>query len=77
MRCCRCWLQSQALFILHESASGYSLFEIKGLDEIGQATDKVQESVRCATGTLRLLGVVAPRRSSLHTGRRRQQQQGS
>eukprot|EP00775_Hariotina_reticulata_P010341 gene10342-10498_t len=34
-----------ALFVLYESASGYSLFEIKGLDEIGQAAQKVQESV--------------------------------
>ncbi|KAF6262555.1 hypothetical protein COO60DRAFT_1282656 [Scenedesmus sp. NREL 46B-D3] len=34
-----------ALFILYESASGFALFDIKGLDEIGQAADKVQESV--------------------------------
>lgn len=35
----------QALFVLYESASGYALFDIKGLDEIGQAVDKVQASV--------------------------------
>eukprot|EP00879_Flechtneria_rotunda_P003302 GHRR01003527.1.p1 GENE.GHRR01003527.1~~GHRR01003527.1.p1 ORF type:complete len:501 (+),score=194.82 GHRR01003527.1:494-1996(+) len=34
-----------ALFILYESASGFALFDMKGLDEIGQAADKVQESV--------------------------------
>lgn len=34
-----------ALFILYESASGYALFDIKGLDEIGQAAEKVQESI--------------------------------
>lgn len=33
---------------MYESASGFALFDIKGLDEIGQAADKVQESVRCA-----------------------------
>jgi nucleolar protein 56 len=35
----------QALYLLHESASGYSLFEAYGLDEIGQSADAVQESV--------------------------------
>lgn len=34
-----------ALFVLYESASGFALFDIKGLDEIGQAVDKVQASV--------------------------------
>ncbi|KAF8073028.1 NOP56 [Scenedesmus sp. PABB004] len=34
-----------ALFILYESASGFALFDIKGLDEIGSAADKVQQSV--------------------------------
>lgn len=37
----------QALFVLFESASGFALFDIKGLDEIGQSADKVQASVRC------------------------------
>lgn len=31
--------------MLFESASGFALFDIKGLDEIGQAVDKVQASV--------------------------------
>jgi len=31
--------------VLFESASGFALFDIKGLDEIGQAVDKVQASV--------------------------------
>ncbi|CAN5969519.1 unnamed protein product [Sphagnum jensenii] len=34
-----------ALYLLYESASGYSLFEAYGLDEIGQSADAVQESV--------------------------------
>jgi hypothetical protein len=38
---------TQALFVLFESASGFALFDIKGVDEIGQSTDKVQASVRC------------------------------
>lgn len=36
----------QALFVLFESASGFALFDIKGLDEIGQAAEKVQESIK-------------------------------
>ncbi|GFH06734.1 nucleolar protein, component of C/D snoRNPs, partial [Haematococcus lacustris] len=32
-------------FLLYESASGYSLFEVKEYDEISQATDKVFEAV--------------------------------
>ena len=35
----------QALFVLFESASGFALFEAK-LDDIGQATEKVQASIR-------------------------------
>jgi nucleolar protein 56 len=31
--------------VLYESASGFALFDIKGLDEIGSAVDKVQASV--------------------------------
>lgn len=34
-----------ALYLLHESASGYSLFLAHGLDEIGQNTESVQKSV--------------------------------
>lgn len=37
--------RQQALFVLYESASGFSLFDIKGLDEIGTAADRVQDSV--------------------------------
>jgi hypothetical protein len=48
-RCCCCYCccccRLQALFVLYESASGFALFDIKGLDEIGQAVDKVQASV--------------------------------
>lgn len=43
-----CWCAAaavQALFVLFESASGFALFDIKGLDEIGQAAEKVQESI--------------------------------
>jgi hypothetical protein len=36
----------QAMFILFESASGFALFNVHGIDEIGQAVDKVQESIR-------------------------------
>lgn len=32
-------------FLLYESASGFSLFEVKEFDEISQAADKVQEAV--------------------------------
>lgn len=32
-------------FVLFESASGFSLFEVKEFDEIGQSADKVQETV--------------------------------
>ncbi|KHN34404.1 Nucleolar protein 56 [Glycine soja] len=34
-----------ALFLLYESASGYTLFEVHGLDEIGQNTEAVRNSV--------------------------------
>ena len=34
-----------ALYLLYESASGYSLFLAGGLDEIGQNTDAVRSSV--------------------------------
>ncbi len=33
-----------ALFVLYETAAGYSLFEIIGLDELGQSADAVQQS---------------------------------
>lgn len=32
-------------FLLFESASGYGLFEVTSLDEIGQSVDAVQQSV--------------------------------
>ncbi|KAL5724426.1 snoRNP complex protein nop56 [Ranunculus cassubicifolius] len=34
-----------ALYILHESASAYSLFQAHGIDEIGQNTEAVKNSV--------------------------------
>ncbi|XAR54353.1 hypothetical protein NMG60_11029436 [Bertholletia excelsa] len=34
-----------ALYLMHESASGYSIFHVNGLDEIGQNTQAVQNSV--------------------------------
>ncbi|KAF7833965.1 nucleolar protein 56 [Senna tora] len=34
-----------ALYVLHESASGYALFHAHGLDEIGQNTEAVRNSV--------------------------------
>eukprot|EP00271_Cylindrocystis_brebissonii_P019880 TRINITY_DN6312_c0_g3_i1.p1 TRINITY_DN6312_c0_g3~~TRINITY_DN6312_c0_g3_i1.p1 ORF type:complete len:541 (+),score=156.95 TRINITY_DN6312_c0_g3_i1:830-2452(+) len=34
-----------ALYVLFEAASGYSLFEVVGMDEIGQAVEAVQSSV--------------------------------
>lgn len=36
----------QAKYTLFETASGFALFEIKELDEIGQAVDKVQQATR-------------------------------
>jgi hypothetical protein len=35
----------QALYILYESASGYALFNVTALDEIGQNAAAVQDSV--------------------------------
>lgn len=35
-----------ALFVLFESASGFAIFEVRELDEIGGSAEKVQESVR-------------------------------
>lgn len=34
-----------ALYVLYESASGYALFHAHGLDEIGQNTEAVRNSV--------------------------------
>lgn len=39
-------MHPQATFVLFESASGFALFEVRELDEIGQAADKVQATVR-------------------------------
>lgn len=36
---------SMALYLLYESASGYALFLAHGLDEIGQNTEAVRNSV--------------------------------
>lgn len=36
---------SVALFLLFESASGYALFEVKGIDEVGQSIHEVRKSV--------------------------------
>lgn len=33
------------MFLLHESATGYTLFEASGLDAIGTSTEAVQQSV--------------------------------
>ena len=33
------------LFLLAETAAGYSVYEVLGLDELGQSTEKVQQSV--------------------------------
>lgn len=41
------WRLLQTTFVLFESASGFSLFEVKEFDEIGQSLDKVQQAVRC------------------------------
>ena len=38
-------MSSMALFLLYESASGYALLEAHGLDEIGQNTEAVRNSV--------------------------------
>lgn len=38
--------QSQATHVLFESASGYALFDVRALDEIGTSAEKVQESIR-------------------------------
>lgn len=34
-----------ALYLLYETASGYSLFEAHGLDQIGQDTEAVRSSI--------------------------------
>ena len=36
---------SGALFVLFEAASGYSLFEVNGLDQLQQQADAVQQAV--------------------------------
>ncbi len=33
-----------ALYVLYETAAGFSLFEVIGLDELGQSTEAVQQS---------------------------------
>lgn len=33
-----------ALYVLFETAAGYSLFEVTGVDELGQSADAVQQS---------------------------------
>lgn len=33
-----------ALYVLYETAAGFSLFEIIGLDELGQSAEAVQQS---------------------------------
>lgn len=33
-----------ALFVLYETAAGFSLFEVIGLDELGQSAEAVQQS---------------------------------
>ncbi len=33
-----------ALYVLYETAAGYSLFEVTGVDELGQSADAVQQS---------------------------------
>jgi nucleolar protein 56 len=38
-----------ALYLLFESASGYALFHAHGIDEIGQSTEAVRDSVRDLT----------------------------
>lgn len=37
---------AMALYLLYESASGYGLFHAHGLDEIGQNTEAVRNSVK-------------------------------
>ena len=44
------------MFILYETASGYSLFEVSEFDEIGQSVDKVQEAIRWGKLLLSLSG---------------------
>jgi len=34
-----------AMYVIYESSSGYGLFEVHGLDEIGQNTEAVRTSV--------------------------------
>ena len=33
-----------ALFVLYETAAGFSLFEVIGIDELGQSAEAVQQS---------------------------------
>ena len=34
-----------ALYLLHETAAGYTLFDVHGIDELGQGGDAVQQSM--------------------------------
>lgn len=39
------------LYVLYESASGLSLFEVLQVEEIGQSLDRVQQATTGACGT--------------------------
>lgn len=49
----------QVLYLLYESASGYTLFQAYGLDEIGQSADAVQQSLIDLTRFGKLVKLVA------------------
>lgn len=49
----------QALFLLYESASGYSLFQAHGLDEIGRSADAVQQSLTDLTRFGKVVKLIA------------------
>lgn len=57
-----------ALFVLYETAAGYSLFEVIGLDELGQSSDAVQQSTLDLTrfGKVVKLQAFAPFKNAAH-----------
>ena len=57
-----------ALFVLYETAAGYSLVEVIGLDELGQSSDAVPQSTLDLTrfGKVVKLQAFAPFKNAAH-----------
>ena len=49
----------QAKYLLFESASGYSLFEVKAIDDVALSTDSVQQSINDMARFSKIASLVA------------------